>query len=168
MRGKPHRLKVNEGLSFIGSYVLGMGFILTPEEAQRLIDKDPRNAEVLQPYLNGKDLNTHPEQKASRWVINFRDWPLEKAEEYPDLIKIVRERVKPERDKLGLKHDASARGYARLWWQFGRRGEQLYRAIAGLERVLACAQTSARWAPVFLPKGIVYSHTVVAGCARLS
>ena len=38
------------------SIVLGMGFVMTPEEAQALIDRDPRNREVLFPYLNGEDL----------------------------------------------------------------------------------------------------------------
>ena len=48
--GKPHRLAANQSKSFIGSYVLGMGFILTPEEAQVLIEKNPRNKDVLFPY----------------------------------------------------------------------------------------------------------------------
>ena len=42
------------------------------------IAKDPKNAEVLFPYLNGDDLNSDPEQKTSRWVINFFDWPLDR------------------------------------------------------------------------------------------
>src|SRR5262249_41224274 len=41
--GKPHRLKANEGKSFQGSIVLGMGFVLSPEEAQQLIHRSPRN-----------------------------------------------------------------------------------------------------------------------------
>ena len=53
-----------------------MGFVLEPEEAQRLIEKDPRNKDVLFPYLNGEDLNSRPDQSPSRWVINFFDWPL--------------------------------------------------------------------------------------------
>ena len=59
--GPPHRLAANAGKSFIGSYVLGMGFVLEPEEAQRLIEKDPRNRDVLFPYLNGEDLNSRPD-----------------------------------------------------------------------------------------------------------
>ena len=51
-------LDANAGKSFIGSYVLGMGFVLEPEEAQALIAKDPRNKDVLFPYLNGEDLNS--------------------------------------------------------------------------------------------------------------
>ena len=52
---------------------------------------------MLFPYLNGEDLNSRPDQSPSRWVINFFDWPIEKAMEYPDCFRIVEEKVKPER-----------------------------------------------------------------------
>jgi type I restriction-modification system DNA methylase subunit len=75
----PYPLKANEGKSFIGSYVLGLGFVLEPHEAEVLISKDSRNKDVLFPYLNGEDLNSRPDQSASRWVINFFDWPLDRT-----------------------------------------------------------------------------------------
>ena len=75
----PRPLQANSGKSFIGSYVLGMGFTMSPEQAQDFIACDARNAEVLFPYLNGEDLNSNPEQQASRWVINFWDWPLDRS-----------------------------------------------------------------------------------------
>lgn len=74
--GNPYRLKANENKSFIGSYVLGMGFVLTPEKAAKLIARNPKNKDCLFPYLNGEDLNSRPDQSPSRWVINFHDWPL--------------------------------------------------------------------------------------------
>lgn len=77
----PKPLQANSDKSFQGSIVLGMGFIMSPEEAQAHIARDPGNAEVLFPYLNGEDLNSHPQQQASRWVINFWDWPLERSVE---------------------------------------------------------------------------------------
>lgn len=77
----PKPLEANAGKSFQGSIVLGAGFIMSPEDAQAQIARDPRNAEVLFPYLNGEDLNSHPNQQASRWVINFWDWPLERSVE---------------------------------------------------------------------------------------
>ncbi|MGB5632673.1 MAG: restriction endonuclease, partial [Waterburya sp.] len=105
--GKPNKLTANQNKSFIGSYVLGMGFVLTPEEAQALIEKDPRNKDVLFPYLNGQDLNSNPDQSPSRWVINFHDWALDEehedpkkpkgrpyAADYPDCLKILEEKVK--------------------------------------------------------------------------
>jgi hypothetical protein len=116
--------------------VLGMGFVLEPEEAESLINKDSRNREVLFPYLNGEDLNSRWDQSASRWVINFRDWPLERAGEYTECFEIVERLVRPDRVKLPAKPDSSAQGYAAHWWQFGRKGLDLYASMASLNRVL--------------------------------
>ena len=91
-----------------------MGFVLEPDEAKRLIEKNASNKDVLFPYLNGEDLNSRPDQSPSRWVINFRDWSLERAETYPDAIDIVRRLVKPKRD---TNKDRSRR---ELWWRFTR------------------------------------------------
>ena len=74
--GDPFPLKANEEKSFQGSIVLGKGFVLTPIEAQKLIDKNKKNKDVLFPYLNGDDLNNQVDQSPTRWVINFKDWPL--------------------------------------------------------------------------------------------
>jgi hypothetical protein len=158
MQGKPYTLVANRDRSFQGSIVLGMGFVLKPEEAQELIEKDSYNRDVVFPYLNGEDLNSRPDQSPSRWVINFHDWPLKQAENYTDCMRIVREKVKPGRDLLEMKTDASAKGYAKLWWLYGRRGIDLYRAIAQMERVLVIALTSRTCAFAFAPSNIVFSH----------
>ncbi len=77
----PKPLDANTGKSYIGSFVLGMGFTMTPDEAQVYIKQAHQNTEALFPFLNGEDLNSHPEQQASRWVINFWDWPLKRSAE---------------------------------------------------------------------------------------
>ena len=59
-----------------------MGFVLDIAEAQEWIATDPRNVEVLFPYLNGEDLNSRPDSSASRWVIDFNDWPEERARQF--------------------------------------------------------------------------------------
>lgn len=125
--GKPHRLKANEGIAFQGSIVLGMGFVLSEEDAQDMLDRDPRNEEVLYPYLNGEDLNSHPQQKPSRWVINFWDWPEERAATYKEPFERVLRLVKPEREKLG--DDPTGRARKRRWWLYGRDAKGLYHAI---------------------------------------
>lgn len=81
IEGNPFRLKANEGKSFQGSIVLGMGLVLLPEEADELIQQNSANQEVLFPYLTGEDLNSRPDQSPSRWVINFKDLPLRRADE---------------------------------------------------------------------------------------
>ena len=45
----------------MGSYVLGLGFTLTADQKDELIGRDPRNADVIQPYVIGKDLNQRPD-----------------------------------------------------------------------------------------------------------
>jgi hypothetical protein len=152
IRGRPARLRQNDGIAFQGSNILGLGFTLTFEQAQELIANDRRNAEVVQPYVIGRDLNQRPDCSASRWVINFRDWPLERAEEYPDCMDIVRRLVKPERDR---NRDRQRR---EIWWRFTRPAPELYEAIGELDHVLAISLVSNAVMPVRVLIGQVFSH----------
>jgi hypothetical protein len=54
--GNPYPLVQNEDKSFQGSIVLGKGFVLEPHETMKLIEKNPKNKDVLFRYLNGEDL----------------------------------------------------------------------------------------------------------------
>ncbi|MBE9044591.1 restriction endonuclease [Pleurocapsales cyanobacterium LEGE 10410] len=165
--GKPYRLAANQSKSFIGSYVLGMGFVLPPEEAQALIEKDSRNKDVLFPYLNGQDLNSNPDQSPSRWVINFHNWALDEehddpkkpkgrpyAADYPDCLKILEEKVKDER--LAKAADVAAAP----WWQFWRSRGELYEAIAGRDRVLCKTRHSPNCAFEFVKTGVVFQESM--------
>jgi hypothetical protein len=153
--GNPYRLGANASQSFIGSYVLGMGFILEPDEAQALIAKDPRNKEVLFPYLNGEDLNSRWDCSARRWVINFHDWPLERAQRYPDVFAIVQREVKPFRDENNRKV------YRDCWWQYAEKRPALLQAIANHKQVLVFAQTSRTQMPALVSARQVLSHMLV-------
>jgi len=163
----PKVLDANKNQSFQGSIVLGLGFTMSEAEAKAFIAKDPKNAEVLFPYLNGDDLNSDPEQKPSRWVINFFDWPLDRdaegswstaderkkksflssghvpadypsrvAADFPDLLDVVREKVKPERD------DSVDKIARTKWWLFLRPRAELYHAIG---RGASFAKHPAGW-----------------------
>ncbi|WDV32063.1 hypothetical protein OIM90_14270 [Streptomyces sp. AD16] len=153
--GRPYRLLVNKGKSFQGSNVLGKGFVLTPEQAHDLIQRDPRNKDVLFPYLNGEDLNSRPDCSASRWVINFHDWSEERARSYSEVFSIVERDVKPER----LKNNNRQR--REIWWRFTRPAMDLYRAISGYERILVVARVSKTGLPVFVSTGQVVSEQTV-------
>ena len=157
---RKQRLVENADKSFQGSIVLGMGFTMTPEEAQELIDRDPRNADVLFPYLGGEDLNQSPTQTAPRWVINFFDWSEERARSYPDCFAIVEDRVKLARSNL--TRNAVARRRAEYWWQHGSTAKELYRTIEPLERVLALSRVSKTVQPVFVHTRQVLSDATVA------
>lgn len=155
VRGRPRPLRENEDIAFIGSYVLYTGFAMTPDRAAELIHRDPHNAEALAPYVIGKDLNQRPDCSASRWIVNFRDWSLERAGQYPDLIDIVRRLVKPKRDKLKEQRTRDN------WWLYTRSRGELYAAIADLDHVLALSRVSNAVLPVRVPTGPVLSEATV-------
>ena len=152
---RKQRLTANAGKSFQGSIVLGQGFTMSPDEARALIAKDPRNEEVLFPYLSGEDLNQSPTQTAPRWIINFHDWPIQKATKYPDCFAIVEEKVMPERTSV---NDAAAKN----WWRYLRPRPKLYQAIKPLTNVLAISRVSKTVQPVFVgPRQVLSDATVV-------
>ena len=126
----PKRLKANEDIAYQGSIVLGMGFVLSPDEARWMLDADPKNAEVIFPYINGDDLNSDPEQRPSRWVINFWDWPEDRAREYEVPWQWIEERVKPERQRCNERGGFVLRNPLPVrWWQYADKRPALYHAI---------------------------------------
>lgn len=157
VEGVPIRLTENEGIAYIGCYVLGMGFVLDEAEAQEWIAADARNAEVLFPYLNGEDLNSRPDASASRWVIDFNDRPEAEAAKYVLPFDRVKRQVKPERDRLDGRNP-TATDRARNWWKFGRRSPAMRKAIAGLPEVLVIALVSKAVMPVRVPTRQMFAH----------
>ncbi|QQR91030.1 MAG: N-6 DNA methylase [Myxococcales bacterium] len=157
-RPDPVKLADNAESSFLGVKVYGQGFVLTPEERDALIQKDARNAERIFPYLGGQEVNTSPTQAFDRYVINFGQMSLEQAEAWPDLLQIIRDKVKPERDKL--RDNSDGKQLKTYWWQFGRVGPGLYAAIAPLQRCLVNSQVSKHLILAFQPIERVFSHAL--------
>lgn len=159
----PAVLLANSNQSFIGSYVLGMGFTFddssieaTPiAEMYRLIEKNPKNQERIFPYIGGEEVNSSPNHAYHRYVINFFDVSEDEAWEYSDLMQIVKDKVKPERDVQ--KRDA-----LRIrWWQYAEKRPGLVKVIAPLERVLVIsAQAYTHFAMAFQPSNRVFSHAL--------
>ncbi|GGM27856.1 Eco57I restriction-modification methylase domain-containing protein [Dactylosporangium sucinum] len=153
-KGNAYRLVLNGNMSHIGSYVLGMGFTMTPDAAAVLIRKDARNKDVLFPFLNGQDLNSRPGQSGSRWIVNFHDWSEERARSYPDCYEQVYRTVKPERDRN--KRNV----YRNKWWQYAEKQSSMVEAIAPFSRVIAITLVSKTVMPVMVPTGQVFSHAL--------
>jgi hypothetical protein len=139
-RSDPVPLLANTGKSYQGSIVLGMGFVVTSHEREALIKRNKKNGERIFPYLGGEEINSHPTQDFDRYVINFGDMALEEASRWPDLLTIVRDKVKPERDQLN--DNADGRRRRQYWWQFGRATPALEAALAPLDRCLAVSRHS--------------------------
>jgi len=161
VEGIPIRLAENRGVSYEGMKPYGQGFVIDVTEAQEWIAADPRNARVLFPYLNGEDLNSRPDASPSRWVIDFNDWPEERAQEFPIPYARVAERVRPERQRRKPNGDfVLRRPLPERWWQYGDKRPALRRAIAGLPEVLLIALVSKSVMPVRVSTGQVFSHAL--------
>lgn len=151
----PYVLRQNENSAFIGSVVLGNGFILSHTFAKALIDKEAKNQEIIFPYLTGEDLNSSPNQSPSRSIINFFDWDLLKSRNYTEVFEIVKQYVKPQRDKVKRKI------YRQKWWQYAEKCSGLYKRIEQKQRVLVVAQVSRTLAFAFVSNDKVYSAKLV-------
>ncbi|MFC9627863.1 Eco57I restriction-modification methylase domain-containing protein [Streptomyces mirabilis] len=147
-------LKCNQGQAFNGSYVLGMGFTLTEEEAEAWVHEDRKYAEVLFPYLNGEDVNKDPLHTASRWIIDFFDWPEGEAKAYARAYEQVVRDVRPER----LRNNNEK--VRRDWWQYKRIAPDMRSAIEGLDRAIVIALVSKVVMPVMVRTGQVFSHAL--------
>lgn len=155
--GQPTRLSENDDIAFQGSNVLGLGFTLTDDERDELLGQDPGSAEVIFPFVIGADLNRRRDQSASRWIIDFRDWPLDRAERYSAAIERVHRLVKPERDRLP---DYKKR-VRESWWRYEHQAPTMYAAIRGLGHVLAISRVGNTLLPVRVPTGPVFSEATV-------
>jgi hypothetical protein len=197
----PAVLLANRNKSFQGAILRGMGFAFddaTPDgasspitEMERLIAKDPRNAERVFPYLGGEEVNSSPTHAHHRYVINFVDYPLERREigarwigatevqqkewlregivpldypspvamDWPDLVKVLEQKVKPERERLG--NSAADAPHKKFWWRFANTRPVLYNAIAPLERVLVRSRIGNAFGFSFVSARIVLNEKVV-------
>ncbi|MBN8420814.1 MAG: TetR family transcriptional regulator [Verrucomicrobia bacterium] len=128
-------LRASSCNSFAGTYVNGEGFILSDDEAERLL-RVPKNRDIVLRYLIGDDINSRPNQLAARWVIDFKTMSREEAQKYDECFAILTERVKPYRDTLTKQiHEAD-------YWKFWDKRNESYREIARFPRVLVAARAS--------------------------
>lgn len=161
----PARLQANADKSFIGSYVLGMGFTFDDTDTsgvanplwrmRELIAQNPRNAERIFPYIGGEEVNSSPTHAPHRYAINFGDMSEEEARQWPELMRIVEEKVKPTRLQVNRA------SYRNRWWQYAEKQLSLSNTIRGLERVLVCSRIGNAFAFTFLPRGIVMNEKLV-------
>ena len=154
----------NRNRVFQGSIFLGNGFLLTHDEANQMCTPDPdnadqskdkgKNAEVIMQIINGKELNNKPDQAPGRSIINFRDWSLDQAQEYPEPYERVLTLVKPVRDKDNMRNRREN------WWRFGALASGLYNNIHDLTRCFAAARTTKHLSFSAMPTDYVFSDAL--------
>jgi hypothetical protein len=197
--GSPARLAANQSKAFIGCFVLGMGFTFDDEavsrgrpasavaELDRLIAKDPSNAERIFPYLGGEEVNSDPRHAHRRWVIDFNDFPLGRRA-LPTTWREMTDRERlacratglvpldyPEPvaedwpDLLEIVHrlvkpardNDNREIYRRFWWQFCEKRVGLRRAVIGLPSLIVAPRVSPYPNFTLLPSGSILNEKVV-------
>ena len=136
--GTARRLAANKGKAFEGPSPKAEGFIIAPDEAQRLLAVSESYSQVVRPYLVSADIARNPAQKATRWAIDLGLMPLEAAMRYPEALAIVRDRVKPVREANNRA------AYRRNWWQFAEPRRGMRAALAGLDRYVVMGRHGKR------------------------
>jgi hypothetical protein len=167
----PARLAATAGQAFQGTIVLGMGFtfddtdkngVATPlAEMRRLIAERPANEEAIFPYLGGEEVNNSPTQESHRFVINFGDREEDDCRaRWPELMAIVEEKVKPERERAARESRSSHGRRAAIWWQPYHQAANLGTGFA-LDRVLVtnCGATP-HYSVAFQPATNVLANTL--------
>jgi len=173
----PKQLAANASKSFVGSYVLGMGFTFddsgpadddTPgipspiATMKRLIAENPKNAEVIFPYIGGEEVNSSPTHAHHRYVIDFRDRSEEDCRrDWPELMTLVERKVKPERTRKKPDGGFALRSpLPERWWHHADKRPARYASIAACERAMAIALTSNTVALTLMPLPAVFAHSL--------
>jgi len=127
----------------------------------RLIKEDPRNQEVIFPYIGAEEVNSSPAHAHHRYVINFGERSENECRRrWPDLMTIVETKVKPERTNLKDNPDAKRR--KQYWWQYGRYPPGLFAAIAGRDKVLVTGAAAVMHHMIAaVPSNQVFSHKLI-------
>lgn len=165
-----NKLRQNQSIAYVGVIPNGDGLFLDDEEYSMLVSEDPKNSDVLLPYITGSDLNSSNKLKG-RHIINFWDWDLEKARRYSRVFEIVEQRVKPHRQTLS----ATKQKIKDKWWIFEASSKALFHALGNsdrfkkkpigskgaLDKAIAIARISKTGAFTIVPADCVFAAEVV-------
>ena len=197
----PSQLLVNSGKSFTGSKIYGQGFLFDDNDTKglasslavmyQMIEQYPGNQEIIDPYIGGEEVNTSHSHLHHRYVINFRDYPLCRAElddlwvnaDLNQRREWLRRGIVPldysspvaadwpalleivekqvKPERSKLTKNSIGRKRAELWWRYGSSSKDLYAAIADLDRVLVISSVGQHAAFARLPSNMVYSHALI-------
>ena len=147
------------GISSRGVSLHGAGFIVTPEEAERLgLGKLDGLDRHIRAYRNGRDLAQSPR---GVMVIDLLGLSAnEVRQRFPAVYQLLLERVKPDRDARA--HTKDGAGYAAQWWQFGKPRQAMRKQLAGLDRYIATVETTKHRILQFLDAAILPDNMLIS------
>jgi len=173
----PKQLAANACKSFQGSIVLGMGFTFddsgpadedTPgipspiATMERLIAKNPKNAEVIFPYIGGEEVNDTPTHEHHRYTIDFRDRGEQECRaQWPELMELLEIKVKPIRQERKPNGEFKQRSpLPEKWWIHAEKRPALYKEISTRRHVLANLFVTSQYTVARLDARQIFANTL--------
>jgi hypothetical protein len=148
-----------------GSKIYGQGFLFDDDDGaanpiarmHEIITDRPDLGDRILPFIGGDEINSRSDQSAHRYVIFLSD--LKDEEElaaYEPLVRIVKERVYPER--MRLRDTSSGKQLKKKWWAYQAHRPTLYKKLSDIPHVLVNSLVSSHLSFVFVPSASVFSH----------
>jgi SAM-dependent methyltransferase len=138
---------------FNGQMIGHPSFLISAETRAEWVARDPRNAEVTFPYLNGDDALSGV--GFERYVIDFGQRDRFTAESYPLPFDHVRSTVLPARERKAEEGKDAAgkvrphhKAFLAHWWRLSFGRPEMLSVITPLPRYLACSYVTKR--PIFI------------------
>jgi hypothetical protein len=126
------------------------GFVLSEAEQEELVTRDPASADVIFPYLVGREMLTG-DGSPTRFLISFQGMSILDAQSHAGAFKHVQQEVLPDlRQKAKNEHETESahKDHLKHWWLHWRPRQELIEAIADLPRFLVCSRVTKR--PIFI------------------
>jgi hypothetical protein len=139
------------------------GFLLDPDAAHQMIDKNPENQAVLFPYLTGDDLLTTSPPRPERYVIDFHPKDVIASAAFKEPFARVQSMVLPTREKAAeeerrrnqevlaenpkAKTNRHHENFLKRWWLLSYPRGEMIAILDKMPRFIVCAQVTKR--PVF-------------------
>lgn len=124
------------------------GFVVSALQRRAWVRLDARNADVVRPYLIGRDLVTGTGQP-TRAVIDFGDKSILEAQQFKEPFAYIQDNVLPAVIDTAGKAPEGVEGHARRehlerWWQFWNVRKQMRQTLQRLSRFIAISRVTLR------------------------
>jgi hypothetical protein len=148
-------LKANQSLAFRGVTLVGDGFVVSQDEAERLgLGRDETMSSVIREFRNGRDFTDKPRNVYA--IDLFGSSEEEVRERWPVVYQHVLERVKPARDQV------ERAVYREKWWVFGEPRSRFRKALLNIKRYIVSPMTAKHRVFMFVTESVLCDQGLIA------
>ena len=138
-------------------------FLMSGDDAKRLLKDNPKYKEVLYPFLIADEMIGNKKSLPKRYVIDFRKLDIFSAKQYPDAFAHIEKTVYGERkEKADIEIEKNKQlraikpkakinhhheGFFKNWWQLSYPRNEMSDKILEFPRYIACGRVTKR--PIF-------------------